>query len=284
VTVEQRWAAFGERLSHLREAAGLSGKRLAEHVGWVPSKVSRIQRAVQAITDDDVRTWCDAVGASEEVTEELLAELRAIRLDQARWKSRLHRGHQPVQTAFGAAEQQASVIRVVETALVPGLVQTPDYARAVFTTLSAIKHTHDDADAAVAARLQRQSVLYEPGKRIELLVTETALRAPLGTPDVMAAQYDRLLALLGVRTVRFGIIPTDTRLPFPVLHGWTILDDEARVETLDTELVTGDPDDLTLYNDALDRLWTIAAEGNDARAILSRLAAHTDNNQPSSQR
>lgn len=278
MTVEERWAAFGERLSHLREAADLSGKHLAEHVGWAPSKVSRIQRAVQAITDNDVRTWCDAVDASAELTEELLAELRAIRLDQARWKTRLHKGHQPVQHAFADSEQQASVIRVLETALVPGLVQTTGYARAVFTNLSALKHTPDDADAAAAARLQRQNVLYDTSKRIELLVTEHALRARNCPPDILAAQYDRLLALVGMRTIRFGIIPNELpdgeELPFPLLHGWTILDNEVRIETLDTELTTREPDDVALYNEALDTLWTIATEGPDARTILTRLATH----------
>lgn len=278
MTVEDRWAAFGERLSHLRESAGLSGKGLAERVGWVPSKVSRMQRAVQAISDADVRTWCDAVGADDEITAELLAELRAIRLEQARWKSQLRRGHQPVQQAYGVSEQRAGVIRVVETALVPGLVQTAGYARAVFGSLAALKGTHDDASAAVAARMQRQNVLYDEDKRIELLVTDAALTSPIAPPNVMAAQYDRLLALvLGtVHTVRFGIIPGSARLLFPIMHGWTILDDEVRVETLDTELVTREPDDVRLYNDALDKLWTVAAEGHDARDVLARLAGHVN--------
>lgn len=161
MTVDERWAAFGERLSQLREAAGLSGKRLAELVGWVPSKVSRIQNAEQAVSDADVRTWCAATGVSEEQLAELLAELRAIRLDQARWKSRLRRGHQPVQSEIAQAEAQASTLRGFSTGLVPGLLQTPDYARAVFTTLSALKGTPNDADSAVAERMLRQTVLYD---------------------------------------------------------------------------------------------------------------------------
>lgn len=271
LTVEERFAAFGERLSQLREAAGLSGVGLAKQVGWPASKTSRMQRAQQKITEQDVRTWCQAVGASDEVTDELLAELRAIRLDQARWRTQLQRGHQPVQTAIGQSEQQASTIRVVATGLVAGLLQTPDYARAVFVTLSQIKGTHDDADAAVAARLQRQGILYDSTKRIELLVTEAGLRQTIASADVMAAQYDRLLGLLGMRTVRFGIVPLDAVLPFPLMHGWAIIGDEVRVETLNTTLATQDPDDVQLYTNALDELWKVAAEGDDARAILSKL-------------
>ncbi|WP_269189732.1 DUF5753 domain-containing protein [Haloechinothrix halophila] len=216
---------------------------------------------------------------------ERLSHLRAIRLEQARWKSQLRRGHQPVQQAYGVSEQRAGVIRVVETALVPGLVQTAGYARAVFGSLAAIKGTHDDAGAAVAARMQRQNVLYDEDKRIELLVTEAALNSPIAPSNVMAAQYDRLFALaLGtVHTVRFGIIPGSARLPFPIMHGWTILDDEVRVETLDTELVTREPDDVRLYNDALDELWTVAAEGDDARGVLARIAGHINVDRPTSE-
>ncbi|MQA61041.1 MAG: helix-turn-helix domain-containing protein [Actinophytocola sp.] len=273
MTAEERFAAFGERLSQLREAAGLSGVRLAKQVGWPASKTSRMQRAQQKITELDVRIWCEAVGAGEETAAELIGELRAIRLDQARWRTQLRGGHQPVQAAVGQSEQRAATIRVVSTGLVPGLLQTPDYARAVFSTLARVKGTRDDADAAVAARMQRQSVLYDSTKRIELLVTEAGLRQAIASPDVMAAQYDRLLGLLGMRSVRFGIVPLDAAYPFPLMHGWTILDDEVRVETLNTTLATNDPEDVQVYNDALDQLWSAAAEGDDARAILTRLVA-----------
>ncbi|MGH3517014.1 MAG: helix-turn-helix domain-containing protein [Haloechinothrix sp.] len=273
MTVEERWAAFGERLSQLREASGLSGKRLAESVGWAASKVSRIQNAEQTITDTDVRTWCDATGVSDEERDELLAELRAIRLDQARWKSRLRRGHQPVQTALAQSEQGASTLRGFQTGMVPGLLQTPDYARAVFTVLAALKGAPNDADEAVSARMQRQTVLYDSTKRIELLVTEAALRSPIAPRKVMAAQYDRLMALIGARTIRFGIVPLDVGLPAPAMHGFSILDDLVTVEVLNTEVTTRDPDDVKMYADYLDAMWSVAAEGDEARAILSRLLA-----------
>lgn len=273
MTVEERWAAYGERLRQLREAAGLSGKRLAESVGWAPSKVSRIQNAEQTITDDDVRIWCRAAAVSEEDTAELLAELRAIRLEQARWKSRLRRGHQPVQTALAQAEQQSTTLRGFQSGMVPGLLQTPDYARAVFTMLAEIKGAPNDADEAVAARLQRQAVLYDSTKHIELLVTEAALRSPIASPAVMAGQYDRLMALIGARTVRFGIVPLDVQLPAPPMHGFSILDDLVTVEVLNTEVSTRDPDDVKMYGDVLDAMWQVAAEGDDARAILTRLLA-----------
>lgn len=276
MTPDERWAAFGERLSQLREAAGLSGVRLAKLVGWPASKTSRMQRAQQRITERDVRIWCEAVGASEEDTEGLLAEFRAIRLDEARWKVQLRRGHQPVQDAIGRAEQRADSIRVVSTGLVPGLLQTPDYARAVFSTMSTIKGTRDDADAAVSARMQRQTILYDSSKRIELLVAEAALRQAIAPREVMVAQYDRLLGLVGISNIRFGVVPLSAELPFPLMHGWTITGDEVRVETLNTTIATTDPEDIALYTAATDELWKVAVEAGHARAIIARLLANSE--------
>lgn len=248
----------------------MSGTRLAELAGWPQSKVSRIQNAQQTVTDDDVRAWCSVTDSADELPA-LLAELRAIRLDQARWRSRLRRGHEPVQDSVRAAEESATQIRSFSPNLVPGLLQTPDYARAVFTTLAAAKGVPDDADAAVAARMKRQAILYDSGKSIEILTTEAALRSPIAPSDVMAAQYDRLLAAIGLTAVRFGIIPLDVQLPLPVVHGYVIRDDTLTVETLSTEIVTRDPDDVRLHGDSLDALWKVAAELADARAILTRL-------------
>lgn len=163
---------------------------------------------------------------------------------------------------------------MVEFYLVPGLVQTADYARAVFDLAAEMHHSPHDTDEAVRERIRRQDVLYDPGKSVEILVAEAALRYPVCPPAEMRAQLDRLNNIAGLRHVRLGVIPLDTVLPTITMHGYLMLNDTVIVEINHTEVVATDPDDVSLYRAITDGLWEAAAEGDDAREILTRIAAH----------
>ena len=131
----------------------------------------------------------------------------------------------------------------------------------------------DDADDAVRERVRRQEVLYDPSRTVEILVAEAALRNPICPPEVMRGQLDRLANLSGLGHVRPGIIPLDTQLPTITLHGYTTLDDTVTIEVNHTDVIATDPDDITLYRSVTDQLWGVAAEGDAARAILTRAAS-----------
>lgn len=268
---DDRRIAFGDRLRQSRKAARITGKEFARRAGWQASKISRLESGQQVISERDLATWCELLELPESEASGLRSELKGIRLDESRWKQRLRGGHQVVQASFGAAERDAKHIRNVETGLVPGLVQTPEYARAVFSGLAGLKDTPDDADVAARERLRRQEVLYDPTKRVELIVTESALRTPIASSEVMAGQLDRLLALPGVPSVRFGVIPLDKKLEFPLLHGFALLDDTLVVEALNTEMTSRDAEDVELYGRLCDACWEVALEGPDVRALLLRI-------------
>jgi transcriptional regulator with XRE-family HTH domain len=270
VTPEDRWLDLGDQLMQLRKAAGLSGKRLAELAGWQPSKVSRIENAKQTVTDEDIDVWCAAAGVAQERVEDLHAELRSIRLEQARFRSRLHqRGHVALQHEFAALETAANSIRVFENALVPGLLQTADYARALFAGLSMLRETPQDLEEAVNARMQRQTILYSSERQFEFLVTEAALRTRYGSTQIMISQLNRLHAVLGMHNVRFGIIPQTGVLPAAPMHGFWILDDLVNVEMLHTEAATRNTEDHALYSRILESLWELAVEGDETQALLT---------------
>lgn len=270
--VERRRLAFGDQLRLLRTSAGPSGKHLAEQLQWPASKLSKIETGKQAVTDTDVLAISAALGLAEPETEALRDELRAIRVEEARWNRRLQVGHRAVQDMVGQAERDAQHIRSINMTYVPGLLQTAEYARHVFTTLATLSDSPRDTDAAVAARMERQHILYNPDKRIELLFGETALRQPVGPAPVMRAQLDRLLAVQGLPALRLGIIPIGRVLPAVVQHDFVIKDDAITIELIHTEMATGEPEDLALYNRTLDLLWSVAVEGEDARALLLSLA------------
>lgn len=271
--IDRRKLVLGDQLRLLRESAGLSGKRLAEQVSWQASKLSKLERAKQSITDSDVVTICEALGVPADQTDALRDELRAIRLDEARWNRQLRVGHKAVQNAVARDERTVRHVRAVNLTLVPGLLQTAEYARTVFVTLSELHQSERDTDAAVRARIERQQVLYDSAKQIELLMTEASLRYPIAPPSVMLAQIDRLLTVQGLPALRLGIVPLGHRLPAVVMHDFVIRDDTVLVELVNTEIISREPADLTLYNRLADMLWSVAVEGDDARGLLTRIAA-----------
>lgn len=269
--LDQRRADFADKLRRLREEAGyLNGKDLAARLDWQPSKVSRVENGRQTATSADVSAWADAVRASESVAAELREELYALTLERNRWSRQPRTGHRARQEYSREIEQDTARIRVFELAVLPGLVQTAEYARCVFLAGAELHRSPRDTDTAVRARLQRQSVLHDKDTTVEILIAESALRYPLCSPEVMNAQLDRILALFGLESVRIGVLPFDVALPVVPIHGVWLLDDLAVAETLDSETTSRDPETVALYERYLDQLWSVAVEGKRAREILTR--------------
>lgn len=269
---ELRRLALGDRIRLLRKTAGLSGKQVAQRLGWAASKLSRIERNRQPVTDADIVGLAGVFGLDTGATEELRDELRAIRLEEARWSRQLVVGHHPVQERVQRAEAEARSVDAYNALTVHGLLQTAGYARAVFEALDELRDSPRDVDAAVRVRMQRQQVLYESDRRFTMLVTEAALRLSVAPPDVMRGQLDRLIAVADLPNLRIGIIPLDARLPVLVMHDFSIRDQQVTVELGHTETVTSEPADVDLYRRLLDRLWTVAVTGDAARALIARVA------------
>ncbi|WP_034268556.1 helix-turn-helix domain-containing protein [Haloechinothrix halophila] len=271
MTFEQR-AEFGEHLRNLRLQAGFhEAKVFAEHLGWNPPKVSKIENGRQVASDTDLDEWLAATDVDEETAEQLRAELSAVRDERIAWKQQVRAGHRARQDEALDLESAAKSIRAVELAVVPGLLQTADYARHVLLASASLHGGNQDIADAVRARMRRQQVLYEPGKSLEFIIAEAALTHPIAPPEVMTGQIHRLIATIGAPNLRLGVLPVGTQLPFPLVNGYWIVDRLVMVETLTFERRITDPDEVQTYIDYTDRLWKVAAEGDDARTILTRL-------------
>ncbi|MGH9656905.1 MAG: helix-turn-helix domain-containing protein [Bryobacteraceae bacterium] len=270
---EQRRAAYGEKLRTLRARSGMNGRDFAAALGTKQPKISKIETGRQTPTDSDVTDWCDALGVPESVRLALLDELAELRVQQAVWQRHLRSGQRARQDEITAAEQSVAKVRAVEMLAVPGLLQTADYARAVFATQAALHDVERDIEEAVRARLRRQQALYAPGRTFEFILGEAALHHVVCEPDVLAGQVDRLVSVIGTPNVRLGILPWGSRLPFVVTNGFIVHDDHTVLaDTMTAELRINDPEQIAAYHHIVDRLWGSAAEGADARAILARIA------------
>ncbi|MBC3989319.1 helix-turn-helix transcriptional regulator [Streptomyces sp. AC563] len=262
--------ALGARLKELRVEGGLSGKRLAHLTGWQPSKVSRLEHGKQTPKLDDLRAWTEAVGMPAALGE-LEARLRSLETHYASWRRQLAAGTRARQEAWQATEAAALTVCNFESAVIPGLLQTADYARHMFIRTTELHHTVADIEDGVNARMRRQQALYETGRQFRFLIWEPALRMLFCPPSVMAGQLDRLTGVIGLASAELGIVPLGVDLPVVPTHGFWLYDDRlVMVETIGAELRLVDSAEVELYSRVWDRLSGAALFGQDARRVITR--------------
>ncbi|MGW7518379.1 helix-turn-helix domain-containing protein [Streptomyces sp. NPDC054796] len=265
--------ALGTRLRELRVESDLLGKELAHRCGWQPSKVSRIETGKQTPSVADLRTWASVLDR-DETFEELKGRLRTLETHYASWRRQLAAGTKASQEAWQATEDSVDHVRNFEAAVVPGLLQTAEYARHMLIRTTDLHRTVPDIDAGVNARLQRQQALYETGRRFEFLLWEPALRMLICPRDVMAGQLDRLAGLIGMSTVSLGIVPLGVALAVVPTHGFWLFDRRlVMVETIGAELRLNEGDEIDLYTTVWNELSDAAAYGSHAHRLLARARA-----------
>ena len=177
---------LGLRLQRARIAAGFgSQEALAVALGFDRSTITKAENGGRPPTDDVFTKWCDACGVSDELREVLSGLLVVAR-----------RTDGPVPAWFRdylEAEREALTLRIWQPIIVPGLLQTPDYARALFVAAGA---DADKAEEMVGARMSRQSI-FERSKppNVSVVLDESVLHRLIGSPQVMHDQLVHLVEL-----------------------------------------------------------------------------------------
>ncbi|MEU7094197.1 helix-turn-helix domain-containing protein [Kitasatospora aureofaciens] len=267
---QQARIALGQRLRELRAEGGLTGRQLADRLGWTQSKVSKLETGRQTATHDDLKAWANGVGQSDAAAE-LSARLRAFESGTRSWRRQLAAGHKPVQDAIAAEHEHSIVKRAWQNSVIVGVLQTADYARHIFNAYVGLHQSPRDVDDAVRARIRRQEILYRPGKRYHIIMWEAALRAQLCPPAVMAAQLDRLSGVIGLDTVSLGIVPFEAPLKLPPANGFWIHDERlVVVEDWHAELWLDQPENVALYLRVWETLAGAAVYGADAHRVITR--------------
>ncbi|MEV6542303.1 helix-turn-helix transcriptional regulator [Streptomyces sp. NPDC051665] len=270
---QQAREALGQRLRELRMSAPegrLTGTGLAARLGWAQPKISKLENGKQTATPEDLQAWADATGQPAAYGE-LLARLRGFESHIRSWRRQLASGHQPVQQGIAAEYERSAVIHGFESATVPGILQTADYARHVFTRYAELQRSPRDTEAAVRARLKRQELLYDGTKRFEILIGETALRSLICPPAVLAAQLDRLAGLVGLDTVHLGVVPLAASLKIPPTVPFWVHDERlVMVEIWHAELWLDDADSIALHLRTWRTLRESAVFGTDVQRLISQ--------------
>ncbi|HEU5024681.1 MAG TPA: helix-turn-helix transcriptional regulator [Spirillospora sp.] len=273
-------------LRRLREQAGLSGRQLAERIGMSQSKISRIESSITLPTAVEVTAWGAAAGCSDADIAMLGVLADSAYTEVHPWTTALHdRGH--LQDDIQDIESRARKRMIYEPSLVPGLLQTAEYARRVFTMFDP-PYLESDLPTAIAARLDRQVALFDRDMMFDFLISEAALRWRAGPPRTLLAQYDRIASLDTLDNVSVGLIPHSAPALTHAPHGFVVLEDIAGeddsgaageagalalVETVHANLTVSDPLQIALYRRQWSRLAQMAVYGGDARDLLAAIAA-----------
>ncbi|MFR9797823.1 helix-turn-helix domain-containing protein [Streptomyces sp. MS06] len=268
---------LGAELRSLRTGAGFTSGEAARLVGWHQSKVSRIETGTSGAKPADVRLLLDAYGVEDTGIRELLLVLAGSRNTVRDHWWHAYRGVlPPTYRDFISLESQASAMRTLETSVVPGLLQTPEYARAV--TRAAVDEVDDDRlDALVEVRLARQDVLRsDPPLRLSAVLDEAVLHREVGGPEVMARQRARLAEAAGLPQVLLQVLPFSAGAhigitgPFVIFSFSSTSDlDVVVIDHLTSSLHLERKEDLRAYSEAFDSLRAHALSPEDSLELIA---------------
>jgi transcriptional regulator with XRE-family HTH domain len=254
----------------LRRNAGLTGVELARLAGISQSRISRIETGYLVPQTDEVDRLADALRADANTRQELQDRARAARSSMRSWRALHARGFAQHQTDIARMEQAATRLRMFQPNIVPGLLQTAEYARHAIELAT----TSQDIELGVARRMARQSILYERGKAFEFVITEGALRWRIVPTNVHVGQLNHLASLATLANVSIGVIPWHAQVAAHQPTMFCLFDDaSAYIELLNGEVTTEDRNDLAQYAATFAALTQAAVAGDDAIAELRRIAS-----------
>jgi transcriptional regulator with XRE-family HTH domain len=261
-------------LKRLRDLAGVSGRELAQRIGISQSKVSRIESGAVVPSLPEVTAWGKELGVPVGTQERLTALIEAAYDEVHPWRAVLQR-RGTLQDRTRELERTATRVLTFQPALVPGLLQTAEYARRVIAMFHR-QYGGQDPAAEVAGRLDRQLALYEPDRHFDFLVTETALRWRPGPVRLQLAQLDRIASVATLDNVTVGVIPLDVEATALTTHNFVVhevdgTDAAVTVETIHADMTVDTAEHVATYRTRWSDLRAMALFDDDAQEFLRRV-------------
>lgn len=267
-----RARGLGAELRAARLRAGLEAQAVGKKLGWSKSTMSRIESGTRRVDEADVSAILAVLGVTGDERERLLTLARE--LDQSVWWETAAPTGLPAQlTAVLGFERDACRITELAISLVPGLLQTYDYARALMIGGGV---PEPDVEARVAIRRGRQDVLVRRNPATFVaIIDQGALMRPVGDAGVMAEQMQHLIKVAAMPNVEIRILPFGVHpgidgsfslFEFPKAPAVVHLEHHRSSGFLD------EPEDVSAYMQLRDTVLSTALSADESVALLSRSA------------
>jgi hypothetical protein len=272
---------LGAHLRRLREAQGVTREEAGWEIRASESKISRMELGRVSFKERDIADLLTLYEVTDPVERQRLLALAQDANTPGWW----HRYGDVLPSWFHSylgLESAAALIRTYELQFVPGLLQTPEYARAV-VLLGHASARQEEVERRVALRMARQAILTrENPAQLWAVVDEAALRRPIGGSKVMRAQLETLIELTQLPNVQLQIIPFEAGGHAAAGGSFTILrfpdgdlPDVVYIEQLTSALYLDKSEDAERYAEAMERLCVEAKPPNQTvralEAILKNL-------------
>lgn len=262
---------LGAGLRALRERAGLTTRALGDLAKTNAANISNWENANRLPSEERLTQVLDALDASDDERE----RLSGLRRQAEGPPGQLTAGAPSIGVQLARLiehEQVARRITDVAPLVIPGLLQTGDYARAMLTGLS-------DIDTRIALRVGRRDVLTRPENPAELvaLISTEALIRPIAAPRVMAYQLKHLLAMAELPNVTIQLVSATTRGYTPMVAGPFILLEFAtatpivHLEHHQASAFLWQPGDVRGFETAAEKIHEVAMSPEDSSGLIAEI-------------
>lgn len=266
---------LGRRLAALRETAGFTAVQAAKQLRIAQTTVTRMEKAETSLKFATVKTLLEIYGAPQDEIQEFLALL-----DQAATPGWWQTFRDVLPGWFGvhvSLETAATELRGYEPGVVPGLLQTPDYARAVMER-GLPRMSPDALERSVDLRIKRQEILTrkEPAPpQLWVITDETSLRRPSGSTAVMREQIEHLLDVADLPNVSLQVCPFEAGLHPGAFGPFTIfrfeipeLPDIVCTDSLSRAGYSEEKEEVALFREALSQMSVYAFSKQKTKTFL----------------
>lgn len=269
---DQHRKDLADTLRELRRAAGLSGERLAARTAMSQPKISRIESGKTLPTVSDVERIMQALEVPAEARAELLALTRSANVEYTSLRSSARMGIWRSQAEIKALVEASSVVRQFLPAIPSGIIQTPDYARAVLTP-GVEGRPARDIDRAVQARLESQEALNDESRTFRFVLTEQAVRLKRAGNEIMVEQLRHLIEVMNRPNVDLSVLPSSALVNASPLNVFVVYDDRlVCTEIFAGEVALRDHRDVSYHLNLFDHFRDRAVSGNEAGELLGSIS------------
>lgn len=263
-----------------REAADLTQAEVAERLEWSVSKVNRIENGEVTISSTDLRALMALLGVTDPETVERLTSWARTARSRGWWDAPEYRAHlTPAMRQLIQYEAEATGIRCFQPTIVPGALQTPEYARAVLEFWSELSEETRTARQAIRAERRRRLFDDSSAPPYHLVLDESVVLRRVGGAAVMAAQLRLLLDVIRTSKLYVRIIPLTAGAVVGQLGNFTVIDlygDENAIlyrEVPPDDIIMDAHDVVQKYRQAFEQMWDVALSLEDSITFIEANAA-----------